>query len=213
MTTKMTITRALATIKTLGVKISRDTDKLKVFAFTDGQDSLKRVVGYPESVTADQVEAAIKADYQSLRDMIAQRAKLKSAVVLSNAKTLVTIAGVEMTVAEAIERKTSIDFDVQLMIRLRKNQISMTTEANARATLFERKLSEVEANVSSKDKKVTEDERTIVTRPIYLRSEPKTLDVIGVEAEFRKLEKEIEDFASEVDFILSESNALTQIEV
>ena len=38
-------------------------------------------------------------------------------------------------------------------------------------------------------------------------------DPLGVEALINALETEIEDFSANVDFVLSESNALTQINV
>ena len=51
------------------------------------------------------------------------RKEIKEKIVKSNAETLVTIAGKEMTVAAAIERKESIKYEKKLAEEL-KNQLN-----------------------------------------------------------------------------------------
>ena len=48
----------------------------------------------------------MKSNLQSLRALMRNRQVLKSAIAKSNEETFVTIGGVEMTVLDAIERKT-----------------------------------------------------------------------------------------------------------
>lgn len=213
MTTKMTVTRALATSKALSEKIERAIARLKLFATAEGQGTLKRIHGYKEGVTVEQVEDAMRADYQSVADMIKQRAALKAAVVASNAVTKVTIAGKEMTVAEAIEHKTTTGFQIQLLAHLRKQHMQMSTEIRNQRASFEDKLVKAEENLVGRDKKVTEEERKVATAPVYARSEPSSIDPVDLESRIRALEAEIEGFKSEVDFVLSESNAKTEIEI
>jgi hypothetical protein len=43
--------------------------------------------------------------------------------------------------------------------------------------------------------------------------EKEILDPIGIAEEIKKLEKEIKDFETEVDYVLSDSNASTFVEV
>lgn len=213
MTQQITVTRALATSKTLSEKIERAISRLKLYATAEGQGSLKRIHGYKEGVTVEQVEEAMRADYQSVADMIKQRAALKAAVVASNAVTKVTIAGTEMTVAEAIEHKTTIGFQVQLLAQLRKQYMQLTAEVRTQRASFEEKLVKAEENLYGRDKKVTDDERKVATNPVYARSEPSSIDPVDLEFRIRKLEEDIEGFKSEVDFVLSESNAKTMVEV
>lgn len=211
MTQQITVTRALATSKALSEKIERAIARLKLYATAEGQGALKRINGFREGVKEEEVTEAMKRDYQSVQDMITQRAALKAAVVASNAVTKVTIAGKEMTVAEAIEHKTTIGFKVQLLDQLRKQHLLLTTEVRSQRASFEEKLVKAEENLYGRDKKVTDDERKVATNPVYARSEPTSLDPIKLEEEIRNLEKEIEDFRSEVDFVLSESNAKTLV--
>ena len=49
-------------------------------------------------------------------DLISRRNKIKSAIIMSNAKTVVEVAGKQMTVAEAIDKKSSIEYEKELLI-------------------------------------------------------------------------------------------------
>jgi hypothetical protein len=49
--------------------------------------------------------------------------------------------------------------------------------------------------------------------PVFARYEHKLQDPIGIEKTIEKLEKRIDDFISNVDFVLSTSNAITTIEI
>lgn len=213
MTQEITVTRALATSKILSEKIEKAVSRLKLYATAEGQGSMKRILGYREGVTDEQVTEAMQADYKSVTDMIAQRSALKAAVIASNATTKVTIANKEMTVAEAIEFKNSIALKTQLLLQLRKQFVNMNAEVQRQQEAFESKLQTAEANAQGREKKITEEERKVITQPIYMRSEPSSIDPINLEAEIKKLEAEIEDFKAEVDFVLSESNAKTTVTV
>ena len=50
--------------------------------------------------------------------MIKRRNQIKSAIIASNAVTMVEVAGVRMTVAEAIDKKSSIGYEKELLARL-----------------------------------------------------------------------------------------------
>ncbi|MDG3044685.1 hypothetical protein OE903_14905 [Bacillus sp. B6(2022)] len=49
---------------------------------------------------------------------------------MSNATTTIEVAGVSMTVAEAIERKTSIDYDIRYLRKLKRSTQSWLTGQN-----------------------------------------------------------------------------------
>ena len=75
------------------------------------------------------MESRAKADYQSIEALIKRRNAIKSAIVVSNATTKIEVAGVKMTVAEAIERKTSISYDIQLLDKLKEVYADLVGEA------------------------------------------------------------------------------------
>ncbi|MFB8733012.1 hypothetical protein ACEQPO_01165 [Bacillus sp. SL00103] len=70
-----------------------------------------------------------KADDQSIQALIKRRNAIKSAIVVSNATTTIDVAGVNMTVAEAIERKTSIEYDIRYLRKLKKVYTELVDKA------------------------------------------------------------------------------------
>lgn len=85
-------------------------------AFVDFAIGEKAVNGYTSN---KEYEDKVQSAYQSVKDLMKRRNDIKSAIVLSNAMTRVKIADKEYTVAEAIERKTSIQYEVQLMQKMK----------------------------------------------------------------------------------------------
>ena len=98
---KYSIHRALAELKLLDKRITKTIDNLKVITYKKGNK-------LEYNITEEEFKAVVEADMQSVKDLITRRKEIKEKIVKSNAETLVTIAGKEMTVAAAIERKESI---------------------------------------------------------------------------------------------------------
>ena len=124
-TEKMTIHKALCELKTLESRINKHvTDGIFVFA---NKHSNARVSGMLIAAYCEE----IKSDYQRVNDLIARRNALKKAVVLSNASTVVTVGGVEYTVAEAIEMKNhGIQMMQFLLKKLERDSRMARNEAN-----------------------------------------------------------------------------------
>src|SRR5690554_4907003 len=99
---EMTITRGLSELKLINDRIQR---KINDARFAVGNKNNNKKI---DGMTIEEFNKNAKSQYQSIQDLIERRKKIKSAIVDSNAKTVVTIAGKEMTVASAIERKESI---------------------------------------------------------------------------------------------------------
>ena len=155
----------------------------------------------------------IKADFDSVTDLINRRQNIKSAIIKSNAETMVEISGVKMSVAEAIDKKSSIQNDNYLLYNLK--------------TQYSKALKNIELNNDSLTSKADEQINLLYSNkdnidPVKIQSlkndyiNENTLDLIdplGIKSKIDKLEKEIEGFNAEVDFVLSTSNALTIIEI
>src|SRR5690606_36145264 len=112
------IAKALVEIKLLDKRINRVINDSVLAGYTVGK---KIMTGFSN---VEELEVRAKADYQSIKDLIKRRNDIKSAIVVSNANTYVEIAGNKYTVAEAIERKTSIEYEKDLLNKLK------TTYAN-----------------------------------------------------------------------------------
>ncbi|WCO82142.1 hypothetical protein vBPpSSYP_160 [Pseudomonas phage vB_PpS_SYP] len=205
MSQQITVTRALAHVKSLNDRIERATNTSFV-SFTTGG---KHNTGKSEQEIASQ----LKANLQSVTDLIKTRAKVKAAIVRSNANTKVNVSGVEMTVAEAIERKGSIQFEVALLNNLRQQLSTNTAMVERQNVQMQARLDDLIKTAAGKDRKVDEAEIKAITDPFERANRAVLLNPNDLSNFIEALEKDIADFVEEVDFALSEVNAITKIDV
>lgn len=211
MTTEtMTIHKALCELKTLDDRIKKAITSIS-FTYAN-KHSNQAVDGVPIS----EFNSRIKEGYQSVSDLMKRRDALKRAVVLSNAKTEVTVGGRVFTVAEAIEIKNH-------GIPLKKFLLTSMSESYDVSQSFARKYNgeslEARANEYVKTmyanadvKNLSEDMKR--SREDFIAAQ--TVDIVdplNVTDKMKKLEAEISAFEVDIDSALSTSNALTTITI
>lgn len=201
---KISVTRALAQVKQLNDRIQRGIQVPFVGYTKGGKHQSNKPVA--------EVETSFKSALQSVTDLIAQRKALKSAIVRSNAVTEVEIAGVKMTVAEAIERKTSIQLEQALLQTLRAQQAQVQAAVERENVQVTARLDQLISTTVGKDRKVDEAELNAIKLPFLASNEAKVLDPSDLTAKIDEMAQEIDAFLLEVDFALSEKNATTLIE-
>jgi len=200
----ISINRALSELKLLNKKIEDKTDKLEVAIGTQKINETDK----------EAFLAKADADIQQVRGLIARRNLIKSAVVLSNANTSIVVAGQLMTVAEAIERKQSIDLDKSLNRRMREryfgikagveqhnDNVKVQADEQAKAALG----ADTEADKGAGYKSIVE---------AYVdRNKAELIAPQDIELQIESDQDKIDEFEAEIDFILSESNTKTEIDV
>lgn len=214
----ITVHRALTRLKTLDAQIKKETANLNAVAISVGDR--KRMVGIGRGAaspfsTVQEAEASISASFKSLKALIELRSKIKSAVMASNAKTFVTVNGVKMTVQEAVERKNSIEYDKNLAATLYTQHASamrMMDELNAQ---FQNKVEQSVSTLVGRDSNTKVDEAQIsVLRDAQAKVyAPSLVDPLGIAGEISKMSNDINGFLEEVDAVLVESNAKTEIDI
>ena len=97
-------------------------------------------------------------------DLIRNRNTLKAAIVKSNAITYLEIGDKTMTVAEAIERKNSIQYEKDLLLAMKAQYASATVTVNKENTKVDNKVDELIQSFVSRDttKKFDKNEQTAV---------------------------------------------------
>lgn len=212
-TEKMTIHRALAELKTMDDRISKAIDSVTyVMAI---KHSAEKING----VSVAEFKENIKSGYQKVQSLMARRDAMKRAVVLSNATTKVTVAGKEMSVAEAIEQKNhGMEYKKYLRNKLVSQQRTAQASLDANSgEALEKKAEQYVLSVISaqpKDSKMSVDSEAMKSlRKTYIENNTYDLiDPIGVTKVMESLLDEINEFETEVDAALSVSNAVTVIE-
>jgi hypothetical protein len=154
----------------------------------------------------------VKASYQKLTDLIRQRNTIKSNIVKSNALTTVRVAGGDMTVAQAIERKSSIIFEKNLLNAMRHELAHVIARMDLTNNQAQARLDKLLESTFSKDStKVKPEEFESVSKPFLERNQATLVDPLDIRKVIESLEESINNFEEEVDIALSESNAVTLI--
>lgn len=206
---KMSIHRALGELKTLDKRIRKEIENT-IFIGTKKKSSNTE---YKTRTSIVDFNNNVNSSIQSINDLILRRKEIKEAIVNSNANTFVTIGDNKMTVASAIERKTSIGYDKFLLSKI-KEQYALIVG------FVEENNEEVECDLSSKiDNMLNANDKNNINgieefSKAYRNSNSwEVIDPVDLKSLIDKLEKEITIFENEVDVVLSESNATTFIEV
>lgn len=203
---EISIHRALAELKLLDKRIIKSISDAPSFCVpikngdkTVGKDSL------------DEYKKKVEGNLDSTLALIERREQIKAKIMYSNAVTKVKVAGKEMTVAEAIEKKNNLKYKKLFLDRLKKDLYLANNQIeDNNSELSDRLESFLKATLGDNPSK---KEIESVSDLFMDRNELKLYDPIGIEKKIEELEEEIDGFVMEVDFVLSESNSKTTIEI
>lgn len=210
--TTMTITRALAELKRLDNRIERAQADSTFIGTSIGKGSVMRVSSSPKSV--DEFSRDLQSNFDSLLAMYSQRSAIKSAIVMSNAQVKVSVGNKEMTVAEAIELKRSIESKRHLVRTLQSQHVRASAAVETANAKLENQIDAMLSTVYGSEKsKIDATTVDLVANPQRAQKEAALLDPLNVLTKISKFEEEISVVDTELDFTLSESNARTTISV
>ena len=207
-----TITRALSRINALQDKIQKAADLTYVTTVNtiklNSEDTLKTLTD-------------LKANIQSAEAIKLEILKLKLKIQESNLSTIVTINNKEMTVREAIELKYLYENYFSRIANVMTDQLRRSKlKQSAAQTEIENSQQEAIKQLTAMDSSISAEEvesRSKVS--IELVRQTKELSVISfigtedAENSVKNYIEEISTYLEEVDYVLSESNATTTIEV
>ena len=204
----MTVHQALCELKVADKRIKKLIDE--TYCYTRKAKETK-VSGRP----VEEVEDEIKANYQKFVDLTNRVNAIKAALSDSNAKTVITVAGKQMTVAEAIYLnnygvRNKKDFVAMIMAELSVCQ-DKVDEANEK---LEARCDKAVADMygtdgAKKNSKEVEEYRNT----FYNQNAQVLVDPIGIMTVAKKIQEEIDEFESTVDAAIQMSNATTTIEI
>ncbi len=207
MSEQMTIHRGLAELKTLDKRIM---SAISSSAFiVANKNSNKQIMG--ESV--DDYKKTMQGNYDSVEGLIKRRDIIKRAIIKSNAITVVKIGVDEITVAEAIDVKNNIIYKKTFAEQLEKQFLQSNAKVVKENDSLPQKLEQYLASIlGNKDKADPEDVKSH-TEMFNKNNEYSLIDPNQLVKKIEIMKVEISDFETNVDAVLSESNALTMIEI
>lgn len=210
---KYTITRALAELKTLKNRYNKEVYNLHLVAVKHGKNLRTPYSQYkPEDF-----EAQAKSEYQSICDLERRITEIKNKIDESNFTTKVTIGDKEMTIIEVLNYKNNI-------LSLKETRLFTLKDLKKKALFdYDKAISENKAKVenfvsgknsntanASKSAMELEGETVEAIEKVWA---VELIDPLEIDKEIESLENEIETFKHNIDFVLSESNSITTIEV
>lgn len=206
---KISITQALNELKLYESKISK---AIRQHTYCGAAKKSSNLIGVQ---TKDVFCENAKSGYQSVNDLIKNRNLLKSLIVQSNAVTKVNINGNEFTVAEAIERKNSIQYEIDLLNTLKSHYSSASNTVLRENQKVEAQIDKMLEGFTGKDtdKKLSKEDMSAISEPYRNANEFELIDPLKIYDEIQKLESDIDGFNSEVNTALVLSNATTFIEI
>ena len=203
MTTTMSITQALSELKLLDKRLE---SALEGVSWATVKTKTKVV---------DTVEFGKKArsQIQSYRDLLSRRQAIKSAIVLKNALTRVKVGTWEGSVAEAIEYKRSVEFKKRLLVKMREQLTYARTMFESEQQQVQRRLDALLSSELGKDVRTNPETIASLTNSFQETNKVELIDPLGLAETIQVLEEEIDTFETNIDWVLSEANGKTTIEV
>ncbi len=201
----LSIARALVELKTLDARIHKMIDQTTWTLYkTKNKNYL---------MNEDDFKKKTLSEFQSLNDLIKRKNMVKNAIVLSNANTTVKVGDQVMTVAQAIEYKNIIVYKQILLDNLKRQRQMVVVDSENHRQKVQMKIDENIKIICGKDSKPDSNVLQTVTDGITKGDPIELFDPLNLEEVIKKLETEIEEFTANIDYVLSESNALTLITV
>lgn len=210
----LTVQEALNELKVLDKRIERKLGDTKYVGVVQ-EDKLV----YPASSKGDKDKfiSDAKSSIDSLLDLIAYRHALKAGVLRSNALTEIVIGDKKMTVAEAIDYKTSIQSEKDLVQTLVNDLTQATTKMTRINNDIDTALEKKQNSLLSSEK---DDKSSEFIKFLKEQAEREKATVLELEvgkalvSDYTKAKLDsIEQFEQTVDFKLTASNVSTEITV
>ena len=213
---QMSVHRGLKELKLLSSRISKTIQDSQFIGVIKG--NAKVVKGQD----VEEFKRDIQGSYQSVIALINRRARIKSAIVLSNAGVeagtklrRIKVAGQEWTVAEAIEYKSSVSYEVELLNAMKAQYSEAQTTIERENLKAEARFDEYVNTMLGKDakQKLTPDELDSFRTKFDEVNKFSLIDPLAIKKKIADLDEKIDAFLLDVDTVLSEDNGITLIEV
>jgi hypothetical protein len=200
---EISVTQALAELKLINKRLDKAFVRTKWIAVSTST----------RPVDAETLRKNAQSEEQSYTDLIKRREALKRGVVQSNATTRVKIGEWEGTVAEAVERKTSIAYKTALLDEYRNAYNNAQEDLRMARDAAQSRLDRLLSSELGKDVRTNPETIAALTTTFNSNNKVELVDPLGLAERIKALEAEIDTFTTNVDWVLSESNGRTMIQI
>jgi hypothetical protein len=154
-----------------------------------------------------------QSNYDKVAALLANLAVLKAARNKANAVTEVTIAGVNMTIDQALAKKSANVYQLNFLNTLRTQLNAGKAQVDQIQNQIEAKIAQQVSAASQGTKKASEEEIAVFRKLAERNTKKEVVVFDGLKANVDKMAADLEQFNIEVDYVLSEANATTKVDV
>ena len=202
--TSMSITQGLAELKLLDKRLNKRLE---------GEPWVK-LSTKTNRVDTDELKKSAESVYTSYMDLVTRRDAIKRAIVMSNATTKVIIGNKwSGTVAEAIEHKSSLVYKKKLLTKMKNDVLTAESEYKSETEERDSRLDRLLSSELGKDVKTNPETIASLSTSFQETNKITIVDPLNLKAKATALEEDIDAFETNVDWVLSETNGKTLINV
>ncbi len=197
----MSVTQGLAELKLLDKRIAKSLTNVK---WTD-------VSHKTHTVDSEKLKKNAESEYQSYLDLLKRRETIKYAIILKNATTVIELNNWKGTVAEAIEKKSHIEYKKYLLFNMKNSLTQSQLTLHQKEDELESRLDKLLVSELGKDIKTNPETIQSIIKSFKENNKVVHHDPLELPEKIKKLEEEIEDFEANIDWKLSEANGQSMI--
>lgn len=207
---KITLNETLGKLKILDDRIYRRINE----GIYVGYMKKKATSEYSTRLSKEEFEKKVKASKDSVESLIEQRNEYKSKLIQANAITHLEIANKDYTIATAIERKNSIQYEKEFLAKLKQTYNNVIDIIEKEDTRVKSRLEDkIDIILGSGDRKDSKDLIDTITRKSNEEDGYVIVDPLNLKEIIDRMEEDINNFELEVDTKLTIANSTTFIDV
>ena len=202
--TQISITRALTRVKVIEKQLEQLSYDKYVRSVLE-QDKDKK--------QSEDFKSESKSNFDKFNSLFDESVALQKAIRKSNEDTLVRISGKEMTVSEALILKSLIEHKQQLLSNIRDQNSNANNEIEKAESQIESKAQSFVQSLKTDIQSQIDDAMKVGRLSATKELRKVRLTGLNVEQILKEDLEFVQEFLVEVDYVLSESNATTLIEI
>jgi hypothetical protein len=196
----MSLARALVQLKLLDKRINKLARSGCFITYKVGSDIQNQ-------------DCRAQENLESFQDLMKRRRAIKAGLIKANAETEVEVNGEKMTIAEAIELKSSIKFSQTLREVLKEQLDRMAYNVESVNDRAQDRLDEQLKAIYGKSGKVREEDTKAVEDAFWAANKAELVDEIDIRKRIEDLDEYNDSFLAEVDLVLSEANGRVEMTI
>lgn len=202
--TQISITRALTRVKVIEKQLEQLSYDKYVRSVLE-QDKDKK--------QSEDFKSESKSNFDKFNSLFDESVALQKVIRKSNEDTLVRISGKEMTVSEALILKSLIEHKQQLLSNIRDQNSNANNEIEKAEAQIESKAQSFVQSLKTENQSQIDDAMKVGRLSATKELRKVRLTGLNVEQILKEDLEFVQEFLVEVDYVLSESNATTLIEI